>query len=428
MTTRAKGITLPFPETIYTGKRFGLKGIGGNETSALRDFFNSMKENPGVPHILAPGIYCTTAELPTIDVGNLWLQGFGAGIHDVGNIFDGPVIKWIGASGARMQLIAPGIGVTKQRLGGIQWNGICYDCNSLASIGLEVKSIRNSNIWVATANATAIGISLGVVSVLGEARDLQDCSLKLFTRQVEHRPGTGVVMSGDAGANVSFNEVFVESQHADGPAVICNNVDNNIWTTLRTNCIFGGTSTESISLLGGAIESESARLETFNKVSGNKPMHVYGTAAYAYPSVNHWVDRLDTANGTPVPVVEVGGSIGWIDSNNVSTTVAQIKGAFGGNLSEASAALTRLGTATIHAVSSSDNNIAISDSTNANRWGFRIDGGNLMMDRQAGVQYYRQSIGAVPNAADDTAAAALSPPVPIGGEYRTGSIKKIRVA
>lgn len=275
----------------------------------LTNFINSANSNPGVPHIIFPGTYACSASLPNINVSGVWIEGAGMSVHDVGSRVSGPVIKKIGTGGDTLLTIAPTEGASAQRLSNIRLKQVAFDCNSLSATGVSVKSIWNSEIDIAVIEATSIGAILGVSTTLGENACIQKSIIKLEAYQIVSRTGVAFVLAGSSSANPSIvNEFYFDVVHSDAPAGIVQNSDNNDWRLLRTYCIPGGTATESVSLLGGTVEPESSRLERFHFVSGNLPVHVYGTGTYASPSYGHQFFCLDVGNGTPDPTIDAGAS------------------------------------------------------------------------------------------------------------------------
>jgi hypothetical protein len=297
---------------------FGAVGNGvTDDTVALTNFFNNANANPGVRHFMNDAIYLVTDTLPDITVSNVWIEGVGAEIHDTGELISGTVIKWGGASGTSGPLvrISAVSGAGNQRISSVNFTGIGIDCNEGdIDYGMEILSARFCNIDVAIVNAGNTGLNLGVVATLGESKDLQRCNISLKTRQIEAPNGFGVVLAGDASANVSMNTFWVDAQISNIQSIYCVNSDNNIWDYVRIYKIPSGTATEGVSLLGGATFNDLARAEKFNFYTGNVDIHVYGTTgspSFAFPSVGNSV-FLDKENGTPNPTIETSGEIGVI--------------------------------------------------------------------------------------------------------------------
>lgn len=296
-------------------EQFGAVGDGStNDTTALTNFFNHAIANPGIPHFLEAKTYCVTAALPTINASNVWIEGAGSEIHDVGALMTGTVIKWTGATsaGTSVVTIQPDTGASAQRLANITFKGIGIDCNSGAvGYGFTMKSVQESEIDLAVSNASNRAVDLNVVATLGEARDLQRNNIRLNLRQIEAPAGLGVVCGGDASANVSLNHFWVDAQHKDTTAIYLVNADNNDWHYVRTFRAGGGAATDGMALLGGASLSVAARAERIHFYTGTVGVHAYGTGSYAAASINNAIYRLDTENNTPAPTIDTGASIHW---------------------------------------------------------------------------------------------------------------------
>ena len=305
---------LPVP---FDAAHFGLVGDGTDETVAMTAFFNSAINKPGVPHILAAKTYLVTAPLPPITAANVWIEGAGSEIHDGGSpLMTGTVIKYVGSSTASevalVQLGDVAGGAGQQFRGNIVFRGIGLDCNSLISHGLNVNSIRSSDVNVAIANAKERGVNMFLTFVLAEARDSQRNKFRFRLRQIEAPNGIGIVLGGDNVSNISMNEFWVDAQHANSPVLYAVNSDNNVYHYFRAFKTPSGTATESASLLGGPDPASRCRGEKFLYYVANTPMHAYGTnEGFVYPSINHMA-VLDSENGTPVPIVGVGASVHYI--------------------------------------------------------------------------------------------------------------------
>lgn len=298
---------------------FGAVGNGiVDDTNALTNFFNSAISNPGIPHRLNKATYCISAEMPTINVSNVIIQGEGADIHDTGSLITGTVIKWIGSNTAvgPMIKISAISGASNQRVSDVEFTGIGLDCNGgNIDYGIELISIRDSEIDVTITNSGFAAMQIGVVAALGEAKDVQRCKIRLLARQIESPTAFCLICSGDATANTSLNEFWVDAQITNTQAIYLVNSDNNDWYFVRAFRAGGGVATEGISCLGGANSAERCRGERFWYYTGTVPIHVYGTSSgsptYPVGSNGHSLFCLDTENGTPAPTVETGGDISW---------------------------------------------------------------------------------------------------------------------
>jgi len=297
---------------------FGAAGDGiTDDTTPMTNFFNSAINNPGVPHRLNKATYCISSVMPTINVSNVIIEGEGADIHDIGSLITGTVIKWIapGTTAGPMIKISSVSGASNQRVADVKFTGIGLDCNTGSiNYGIELISIRDSQIDVAIVNAGFAGMQTSVVAALGEAKDVQRCKIRLLARQIETPTAFCLVCSGDAVANTSLNEFWVDAQITNVQAIYLVNSDNNDWYLIRAFRAGGGTATEGVSCLGGANSAERCRGERFWYYTGTVPIHVYGTSgspSFAVGSGGHSLFCNDTENGTPAPLVEIGGEINW---------------------------------------------------------------------------------------------------------------------
>lgn len=297
---------------------FGAAGDGiTDDTVPMTNFFNSAINNPGVPHRLNKATYCISSVMPTINVSNVIIEGEGADIHDVGSLITGTVIKWIapGTTVGPMIKISSVSNASNQRVADVKFTGIGIDCNNGSiDYGVELISIRDSQIDVAIVNAGFTGMNITVVPALGEAKDVQRCKIRLLARQIETPNAFCLVCGGDAVANTSLNEFWVDAQITNLQAIYLVNSDNNDWYFVRAFRAGGGTTTESVACLGGPTSAERCRGERFWYFTSTVPIHVYGTGgspSYPVGSGGHSLFVLDTENGTPSPIVEVGGDINW---------------------------------------------------------------------------------------------------------------------
>lgn len=324
------------PSFIYAVRDFGVVGDGvTDDTTAITNFWNHAIANPGVVHMLPPTGCLIKSAVPTINVNNVIIMGAGCDFHDTGAILSGSYLKWGGASGATVLTASAVSGGSNQRLSNVVLSGFGVDCNAgLAAIGLSLYSVRKCLIDVPVTNASLIGVRFDVVGSLGEARDCQLNNIRISARHYDGGGVTGVALycTGDAQANFSLNDVWVECEHASASAVTLVNSDTNSWWRVRTNC--PGTATEGISCLASTVSAaRTCRNERFYFYSSNKPIHFY---AGTYPSVDSYYE-LDTGNGTPVPVIDTGATafttVKSYTYNEVATaytpTVTASSGSFG---------------------------------------------------------------------------------------------------
>jgi hypothetical protein len=190
---------------------FGAVGDGiTDDTTALTNFFNSAISRPGVEHRLFAKTYAISAVMPTINVSGVWITGEGVMLHEMGSLFTGPVIKWIGSSnpGAMIRIEPTIIGPSSQRVGHVVFSGIGLDCNNGAiDYGMVLRSAWLCDIDVAIANAGFTGLATGVVSTafLPGQKTTQRNRIRLQSRQIEAPTAFCFTAGGDATDNVSMN-------------------------------------------------------------------------------------------------------------------------------------------------------------------------------------------------------------------------------
>ena len=307
----------------YYVEDFGAVGDGvTNDTAALINFVNHAIANPGTPHYLGAKRYKITSPLPVINVSNVWIEGSGAEIHDTGTLVTGTVIAWGGPTSVtgRMAVISSIPGAGNQRVSNVIFRGIGLDCSSGGiGYGLEMLSVQECMIDVAVANASVSGVSLNVVSSLGEAKDIQRNRIRITGRQVEAPGGLVLTCGGDNSSNTSMNEISVDCQHSNLQAIYCNNSDNNDWRFVRCFKVSSGTASECISLLGSNSYAQNTRAERFWFLSCNTPLHAYGSTGsptFTYSSTGNQIMCLDKENDSPPPVVELGAQVNWREDDS----------------------------------------------------------------------------------------------------------------
>lgn len=306
-------------DTVVRVSEFGAAGDGTtDDTSAVSEFFTHAIDNPGVKHAFDAAAYKITDELPEINVSNVWIEGAGSEIHDVGDLISGTVLLWGGgiASGKRMVRLAPVEGASAQRLSNITFKGIGINCNEgELGTGIEIISTRKSDIDVSVANASNANVYFGIASSLGEAADTQQNNFRIQARQIE-ADGYCLIMDSDQLANISMNSFTVDCQHKNTPAIKCINSDNNDWHFVRCYQMSGGSATEAVSLLGSNTYARNARSERFWMYTGTLPIHAYGTGTYTYPSTDNSIFCIDKSNATPVPIIDAGASINYREDDS----------------------------------------------------------------------------------------------------------------
>lgn len=301
---------------IVSVLQFGAIGDGvADDTTALIAFFNSAIANAGIQHVLFKNTYAVSAVMPIINVSNVWISGAGSDMHDTGSsVITGTVIKWIGASNPSTPIvkISSISGASNARVSGVKFTGIGINCaNGTSGYGLELSSVWDCDVDVTIVNAGNTGLTCNVVAALGEARDVQQCRIRLKSRQIEAPLGFGMVCTGSGTPNFSMNQVWLDARHKDRQALYLINSDNNDWMFFRAIQAPGGTATESVSCLGGVNSAERCRAERFFQFTSTVPLRAYGTDSYTVASEFINIYNLDRENGTPYPIINTGASVFW---------------------------------------------------------------------------------------------------------------------
>lgn len=285
-----------------------------NDYAALAALWNFAIANPGTRCRLRPLTYAVGTALPQISTSWVWIEGAGAEMRDgLAAEKAGTWLRYTGANQASgaVVTIAAVSGASNRRPVGVKFLGIGIDANGLYWAGLQMGGLFRCDIDVCVMGATNRLVDCFCPASLAESRTSQRCNIWLKLRAVEFPGALGIVLGGDSTANWSKNIFWmVDAVHQNATVIYAINVDNNIWKEFRSFKISGGTATESASMLGGASEPVSARAERFEKYSSDLPLHAYGTnEGFAYPCTNITIDRLDTDNGTPEPVMGTGATV-----------------------------------------------------------------------------------------------------------------------
>lgn len=330
-----QGGTSPVAETVQTALRrivypeqFGAVGDGStDDRTALTNFINYLLANPQLEGRMLSKTYAISGALPQVNVSGVKLIGFGpSSNHDTGSI-NGTCLKAITNSGFNMLTVAPTEGVSSQRVDGVRIEGISFDGNSRATKALIVKSVRNARIDTYAEECVSSCYELGVVNLLGEACDLQDCNFRLYGRQISNSANV-IQITGTSAANVSLNHFeMVDVVHKNATGIVCQNPDNNLWSDTRVYRAAGGGATNSIEWQGGSTEPLSTRWEVYTKLTATVAAIAKGTGTYTVAAKNIKIGTLDLANATPVPTVETGASVDgvWLTwTPSVSSTTGTI--------------------------------------------------------------------------------------------------------
>lgn len=287
-----------------------------DDTAGLIRWLNAVLVHRIPAAVLPPGVALISEPLPTINKSGVVMRSAGSGgFHDTGTYTgDATTIRYIGRPGETMLTVAPDSSAAGQALTGNKILGITFDANRRAARGLLWQSVRWGDIDIAVHDAVVTGLEIGVVPELGEARDAQYSRIRFVGSQLRGAGASGLslLLTGDAGANASFNSFeMVDIQHMDAPAIRSENADNNMWTIVRTHRAPHGSAPISVEWRGGPTRSQSTRAETFLKLSTNQPAIARGTLS-GKVGASRIIVNLDYENGTPTPIVESGARVDGI--------------------------------------------------------------------------------------------------------------------
>lgn len=300
-------------------EQFGAVGDGAtDDKTALNNWLAAVTASGSRIGLMQAKTYACVGALNNITTSHVRIIGAGpSSSHDVGAA-GGTIIKATGATtGHTMLTVAPTEGASAQALDSVHIDGVTFDCNAKAAKGVLWKSVRGGQLNTAVLSATTTGLEIDVATTLGEARDAQRTRIRFVGRQIE-ADGVALRLNGDATANASFLSFdLVDIVHHNGIGIVLENCDNNTFPDARVIHTGSGSATYSVEFRGGTVEARSCRGVEM-ALSSTLPAIVRGFASYAVPAYNIRL-FLDSANGTPDPVVEAGATVIWgdFDSDDV---------------------------------------------------------------------------------------------------------------
>lgn len=282
------GPVAPLP--FINVKDFGAVGDGlANDTAAVAAAVAASTR--GLLYFPA-GTYLIDSTLELTD--SISLLGDGAGTADSPSTAQ-TTIKFAGITGAI---------VSYSQVKGIKVDGIRFDGDGKATIGIYADRLRNSAIKrLGVSGCTTAGI---VVTTEGTVA--HDNSMFNVVREV-HVSGCpiGIHLAGDTAnlCNSSHNALErVTIAYTGAYGLLFGNADNNTAVDLMTTRISG--TGKGIGFVGDPAAGDGALARS------NYLYHVQGTVFARAGSKNNFIFGYDQENGQADPVVEAGARLTWL--------------------------------------------------------------------------------------------------------------------
>lgn len=311
--TTARSLAKRFTDVMNV-KDFGAVGDGTtNDATAIQAGENYLASVGGGTLYFPPGLYAIGTTITKRASNVLWTgSGWGA-LADIGPRSYSSALAWIGAGGGTMVDMSPTAGASNQRISGGGIVQLGFYGGGSAAIGVSVKSVCVAKFEIYVDGFTTTGLYCGVVATLGEARDTQNNTFRVFLGQ-GFVNGDGVRLDGDSGANTSINLFHqIDGQYLNGTAIKLINADNNQFQITRTFRLPGGTGL-GVDMLGGPSTSARSRDNLFINLSpGTGGVTVRGTEAYAVASIGNIILAYDNGNSAPTPIIGTAAGLKWSD-------------------------------------------------------------------------------------------------------------------
>lgn len=236
---------------------------------------------------------------------------YGDGSNDVGSNDNGWTLKWTGSGGATMVQFTAVAGASNQTLRGAGAEGVTFDCNNSAGIGLQLLSVRGGH-WESLffVECTTAGLDvapLGNSGTLGEAGDPQENRFIGLSTRILLSTGIGVRLRGsaDGSANTSFNTFYTNQLvYKNGVGLQIADTDNNGFFDVQ---MFRGSGGSGIGVELTGSSAASARSNFFYDLSpGAGGITIRGTETNPNAVKNIQFLGYDITNAPPNPTIGTG--------------------------------------------------------------------------------------------------------------------------
>lgn len=286
----------------------------------------------------------------------------------------------------------PSGGPTTPREDGGGFIGITFDSGATATRIMHVTSRYGGvyNFYFVNCEGTEAVLfdSLVTGTTLGESADNQNFDLDVVGRLLDTAASDaciGVVFDGSSNANTSISAkvISIDIIHTNGDAVWFKNADNLLVNMLRSIAVGTGRPfLVSGSRAGNATYTDALHIDEY---SGTNAASVEGTDTPGVVVAGKIIiDRLDNANGTPLPTGGTGAII--VRRNSIGNCAGygfENLVAGEGQFAVISGKAAIPSTASMLLYNGSGNHLIFADGTNT--WGIRISGNDLEFIRTAGT-------------------------------------------
>lgn len=261
--------------------------------------------------IVPPGRIYAIGSTIVINTSRIVLTSktYGDGSHTSGTQFGGACLKWIGSAGGTMMQIAAIEGAANQDLHGNGVQGITFNGNNSAAIGLQLFS-GDFGFYTGLkfTECTGAGLDLIPAQTLGDAVSVRQNIFQGIRFRTVSSTGVGVRVRGNGvNSNTSFNTFYnVAGTYKNGTGIELGDSDNNTFYETFLFRSSGGTGV-GVDFTGDA--HDVARGNTFFHLSpGHGGVTFRGTELLSQATHDNNIFFYDKGNSSPDPVLGTGVS------------------------------------------------------------------------------------------------------------------------
>lgn len=295
-----------FPVLNYGAK---CDGVTNDSTAFLGAIAAAVVKGGG--KVIVPNRVCVVTQPLVVNSSRVWItsEAFGDGSHDTGSQDNGAVLKWGGGAGATMLQFAPITGASAQALYGDGVQGITFECNSSAAIGLQVLSVKGG-VWQGNygVECTTADFDLGPVGAAGSLGEAADPQGNLFsgirTRNL-NTSGAGWRIRGASGTNASFDTFqALQVVYKNGTGISILFADNLVFQEVQMTRGSGGSGT-GVDIAGDA-NGPANSIFFYDLSPGAGSVLIEGTGTIPTAAKNIQFVGYDLSNGSVLPTLGTG--------------------------------------------------------------------------------------------------------------------------